>query len=103
MESWSTVVPYLNSAAPYLIAAAISMLIALAEIITVFENDALRALKTWGSLLLVFLSAAFAAFLLAAVPSLGRGGTGDNRIWVTLGVGLRLSTVLRTDLTFIKP
>src|SRR2546426_1251550 len=103
MESWSTVVPYLNSAAPYLIAAAISMLIALAEIITVFENDALRALKTWGSFLLVFLNAAFAAFLLAVVYSLGGGGTGTNRIWVALGVGLGFSTLLRTRFTFIKP
>lgn len=93
---------YLNAVAPYMLVASISTAIAISEIVTVFENDASRALKTWGSFLLIFLNVAFSILLLMMVNSVGNYGV-SNRFWIALGVGLGFSTLLRTKFTFIKP
>jgi len=97
------IAPFLTAATPYFIAAAFSGVVAIAEIVTVFENDSMRALKTWGSFLLVFLNVVFAVFLLFLVNTVGGVTTGSSRFWVALGVGVGFPTLLRTRFTFIKP
>jgi len=96
-------VPHLSTVLPYLLVATIGFVIAIAEIITVFENDAVRALRTGGSVLLIFLNALFAIALLAIVYGVRGEDTANNRMWIALGVGLGFSTLLRTKFTFIKP
>jgi hypothetical protein len=90
-----------SGALPYLIAASISAVLALAEIVSVFERDPARALRTWGAFWLIFLNAAFASVLFALVSYLSPAES--NRYLVSIGVGFGLPVLLRTNFTLIKP
>lgn len=84
----------------YMIAAGISIVLAISEIVSVFERDPVRALKTWGAFMLLFLNAAFATILLAIVLYLVPN---SNPFWTAIGVGVGLPVLLRTNFTLIKP
>jgi DNA-binding transcriptional ArsR family regulator len=87
----------------YLIAASISAVLAVAEIVTVFEKDSRRALSTGGAALLILINVAFSILILLLVNTVGGTPDGKNQLWVALGVGLGFPTLLRTRFTFIKP
>ncbi|HEY8204747.1 MAG TPA: hypothetical protein VIF81_08480 [Pyrinomonadaceae bacterium] len=95
--------PNLAIALSYLIAASISAVLAVAEIVTVFEKDSRRALNTGGALLLITINVAFSVLILLLVNTIGGTPAGENQLWVALGVGLGFPTLLRTRFTFIKP
>jgi hypothetical protein len=100
MES---IAPYLTASAPYVMATVISGVLAIAEIVTVFENDPMRALRTRGAAILVLLNIAFVLTLLYIVYNLGGTAAQGNRILTALGVAFGLPTLLKTRFTLIKP
>jgi len=84
----------------YILAAAMSLVVAVAEVVSVFERDPARALCTWGSVFLLLLNMAMAVLLLALVRSFWAGGDSP---WMALAVGLGLPTLVRTRFTLMKP
>lgn len=103
METLRDTLTQLNAtgALPYLIASGISAVLALAEIVSVFERDPARALRTWGAFWLIFLNTIFAAVLFGLVSYLSPAET--NRYLASVGVGFGLPVLLRTNFTLIKP
>lgn len=83
----------------YLVAGLLSMTVAVAEIVTVFEQDAQRALRTWGAFLLICLNIAASALILALLGELGA----DVNVWLGVAVGIGLPTLIRTRFTVLKP
>jgi hypothetical protein len=84
----------------YLLVLALNLLVTLIEIITVFEPEAWRALRTWGALLLL-LGNALAGMLVfdlirSVVPE-----TPTLPLAFTVGVGL--AALIRTRLTLFRP
>lgn len=90
----------IRGALPYLLAGGISFLVALAEIVTVFEKAPLRAVRTGGAVLLVLLNAAFAMLVLFLIYTLFPKA--DSPL-VALAVGLGLPVLVRTRFTVFKP
>ena len=88
------------TAISYLIAVGFSIALAISEIVSVFERDPVRALRTWGAFMLLFLNAAFVVVLLAIVLYLKPD---SHPIWTAVGVGVGLPVLLRTNFTLIKP
>ncbi|MBM4466907.1 MAG: hypothetical protein FJ014_15375 [Chloroflexi bacterium] len=84
----------------YLLAGGASLVLAVSEVVSSFELDPVRALRTWGSTLLLLLNVTMAVLILALMRSLGTAGDSP---WVALTVGLGLPTVVRTRFTVMKP
>jgi hypothetical protein len=70
------------------------------EVVSAFELDPVRALRTWGSVILLILNAAMAVLILALMRNFGTGGDSP---WVALAIGLGLPTLVRTRFTVMKP
>src|SRR5512145_113357 len=85
--------------AAYLVAGLLSMTVAIAEIVTVFEQDAQRALRTWGAFSLICLNLAASILILALLGELGA----KVNIWLGVAVGIGLPTLIRTRFTVLKP
>ncbi|MFZ6029511.1 MAG: hypothetical protein ACOYYS_17500 [Chloroflexota bacterium] len=83
----------------YFVAAMLSMTLAVAEIVTVFEQDAQRALRTWGAFLLICLNVAASTLILALLQELGA----EVNVWLGAAVGIGLPTLIRTRFTVLKP
>lgn len=95
LHTWLISIPW----AAYLVAGLVSMLVAIAEVVTVFEQDAQRALRTTGAALLIFINFATSILILALLGELGV----EINTWMGLGVGVGLSTLVRTRFTVLKP
>jgi hypothetical protein len=96
LTTWLASVPW----GLYLLAAVASLVLAVSEVVSSFELDPVRALRTWGSTLLLLLNAAMAVLILALMRSFGAGGDSP---WMALAVGLGVPTLVRTRFTVIKP
>jgi hypothetical protein len=96
LTTWLTSVPW----GLYLLAAVASLALAVSEVVSSFELDPVRALRTWGSTLLLLLNAAMAVLILALMHSFGAGGDSP---WMALAVGLGVPTLVRTRFTVMKP
>jgi hypothetical protein len=96
LTTWLTSVPW----GLYLLAAVASLVLAVSEVVSSFELDPVRALRTWGSTLLLLLNAAMAVLILALMHSFGAGGDSP---WMALAVGLGVPTLVRTRFTVMKP
>jgi hypothetical protein len=96
LTTWLTSVPW----GLYLLAAVASLVLAVSEVVSSFELDPVRALRTWGSTLLLLLNAAMAVLILALMRSFGAGGDSP---WMALAVGLGVPTLVRTRFTVMKP
>ena len=94
LVSWLASLPW----GLYLLAAGVSL--AVAEVVSVFERDPVRALRIWGAAFLLLLNAAMAVLLLALVRSFWPGGDSP---WTALAVGLGLPTLVRSRFTVMKP
>ena len=84
----------------YLLAGGASLVLAVSEVVSSFELDPVRALRTWGSVILLFLNVTMAVLILALMHSFGTGGDSP---WAALAVGLGLPTLVRTRFTVMKP
>ena len=84
----------------YILAGGASLILAVSEVVSSFEPDPVRALRTWGSTILLLLNVAMAVLILALMRSFGT--VGDSP-WVALAVGLGLPTLVRTRFTVMKP
>ena len=96
ITTWLASVPW----ALYLLAIGASLALAVAEVVSAFEPDPVRALRTGGSILLLLLNVAMAVLLLALVRSFGGGGDSP---WAALAIGLGVPTLVRTRFTVMKP
>jgi hypothetical protein len=96
LTTWLTSIPW----GLYLLAAVASLVLAVSEVVSSFELDPVRALRTWGSTLLLLLNAAMAVLILALMHSFGAGGDSP---WMALAVGLGVPTLVRTRFTVMKP
>ena len=96
ITTWLASVPW----ALYLLAVGASLALAVAEVVSAFEPDPVRALRTWGSILLLLLNVAMAVLLLALVRSFGGGGDSP---WAALAIGLGVPTLVRTRFTVMRP
>jgi hypothetical protein len=96
LTTWLASVPW----ALYLLAAVASLVLAVSEVVSSFELDPVRALRTWGSTLLLLLNAAMAVLILALTRSFGGGGDSP---WAALAIGLGVPTLVRTRFTVMKP
>jgi len=88
------------TAYPYVIAVGISLAVAVSEIVSVFERDPVRALRTAGAFMLLVLNGIFVVVLLALVRYLKPD---SNPLWTAVGVGIGLPVLLRTNFNLIKP
>jgi len=84
----------------YLLAGGVSVIVALAEVVTVFEADPVSALRTWGAAFLLFLNGIMAVLVLALLRTLFPE---TRSPLVALAVGLGLPTLVRTRFTILKP
>jgi hypothetical protein len=96
IATWLASVPW----GLYLLAGGASLLLAVSEVVSSFEPDPVRALRTWGSVILLLLNVTMAVVILALMRSFGTGGDSP---WVALAVGLGLPTLVRTRFTVMKP
>jgi hypothetical protein len=96
IAAWLASVPW----GLYLLAGGASLLLAVSEVVSAFELDPVRALRTWGSVILLILNAAMAVLILALMRNFGTGGDSP---WVALAIGLGLPTLVRTRFTVMKP
>ena len=96
LTTWLASVPW----ALYLLAIGASLALAVAEVVSAFEPDPVRALRTGGSILLLLLNVAMAVLLLALVRSFGGGGDSP---WAALAIGLGVPTLVRTRFTVMRP
>ena len=84
----------------YLLVLALNLLVTLVEIITVFEQEAGRALRTWGAFLLLLGNGLTALLVFDLIRSLAPE-TPLLPLVFTVGVGL--SVLIRTRVTLLKP
>ena len=96
LTTWLASVPW----GLYLLAIGASLALAVAEVVSAFEPDPVRALRTGGSILLLLLNVAMAVLLLALVRSFGGGGDSP---WAALAIGLGVPTLVRTRFTVMRP
>ena len=96
LTTWLASVPW----ALYLLAIGASLALAVAEVVSAFEPDPVRALRTGGSILLLLFNVAMAVLLLALVRSFGGGGDSP---WAALAIGLGVPTLVRTRFTVMRP
>ena len=55
----------------YILAGGASLVLAVSEVVSSFEPDPVRALRTWGSAILLLLNVAMAVLILALMRSFG--------------------------------
>jgi len=84
----------------YLLAGGISWVVAVAEIVTVFESNPVRALRTGGAVLLLMINAIFAVLVLTLIYTLFPDARSPL---VALAVGIGLPILVRTRFTVFKP
>lgn len=85
----------------YMLAAGLSGLWAIVEIVSAFEYAPLRALRTGGAVLLILINAGFACLVLAlvleAVPN------ASTSVWTAVAVAFGWSALLRTRINLLQP
>lgn len=85
----------------YVIAAGLSMLWAMVEIVSAFEYAPLRALRTGGALLLIAVHAAFACLVLALVLEVTPGAGAS--LWTGVAVAFGWQALIRTQINLLQP
>jgi len=85
----------------YLLAAGLSSLWAVVEVISAFEYAPLRALRTGGALLLTLINAGFACLALALVLEVVP--TAGGSLWTAVAVAFGWQALIRTQINLLQP
>ncbi len=84
----------------YVLVLALNLLVTLIEIITVFEQEAGRALRTWGALLLLLGNGLVSLLIFDLIRSIAPE---TPLLPLAFTVSIGLSALIRTRLTLLKP